>query len=142
MTIKEVNEMRNKGFDNYEKEKLFDAYTIVNATKNTFTELEKDIKDTLESKMSVGDQLTLDFGQNTFISTMVSLDEIGFDCSDEDLYKCAQSCADMYCTHGVNKTEIKKDYKKGVLHPDLIKHIKITTQSAMKISKKVKKEVD
>ena len=57
MTIKEVNEMRNKGFANFEKEKLLDAYTITNATKNTFADLEKDIKSALESKMNVGDQL-------------------------------------------------------------------------------------
>ena len=77
MTIKEVNEMRMKGLKNYEKEKLLDAYTIVNATKNTFADLEKDIKAELEKQMVVGDQLSLDFGSNTFTSTMVELDEIG-----------------------------------------------------------------
>ena len=142
MTIKEVNEMRNKGFTNFEKEKLLDAYTITNATKNTFADLEKDIKSALESKMNVGDQLSLDFGSNTFTSSMVELDEIGFDCSDEDLYITCQGCATSYCTHGVNKTAIKEDYKSGSLHPDIIKHITITKQQEMKISKKARKEED
>ncbi|MCR5742080.1 MAG: hypothetical protein K6G38_06450 [Gammaproteobacteria bacterium] len=142
MTIKEVNEMRRNGLDKCEKGKLLDAYTIVNATKNTFADLEKEIKETLESKMEVGEQLSLDFGSNTFTSSMVNVDDIGFDCSDEDLYSIASSCANMYCTHSVNKTEMKKDYKKGTLHPDLIKHVTITTQATMKITKKAKKEED
>ena len=91
MTIKEVNEMRRNGLDKCEKDKLLDAYTIVNATKNTFADLEKEIKETLESKMEVGEQLSLDFGSNTFTSSMVNVDDIGFDCSDEDLYSIASS---------------------------------------------------
>ena len=66
MTIKEVNEMRNKRFANFEKEKLLYAYTITNATKNTFADLEKEIKSARESKMNVGDQLSSEFGSNTF----------------------------------------------------------------------------
>lgn len=141
MTIKEVNEMRMKGLKNYEKEKLLDAYTIVNATKNTFADLEKDIKTELESKMSVGEQLSLDFGSNTFTSSMVELDEIGFDCDEPSLYaECTKLGQTIYLKNGVNTTAIKKDYKNGSLHPDIIKHITITKQSAMKITKKAKKE--
>lgn len=141
MTIKEVNEMRRNGLSNYEKEKLLDAYTITNATKNTFAELEKDIKSELEKKMVVGDQLSLDFGSNTFTSTMVELDEIGFDCDESTLYaECTKLGQTIYLKNGVNTTAIKKDYKNGSLHPDIIKHIVITKQQAMKISKKAKKE--
>ena len=141
MTIKEVNEMRRNGFENYEKEKLLDAYTITNATKNTFADLEKDIKAELEKKMSVGDQLSLDFGTNTFTSTMVEMDEISFDCDDAVLYsECLKTGQTIYLKNGVNTTAIKKDYKNGSLHPDIIKHVVVTKQQAMKISKKAKKE--
>jgi hypothetical protein len=141
MTIKEVNEMRRNGFSNYGKEKLLDAYTITNATKNTFADLEKDIKAELEKQMVVGDQLSLDFGSNTFTSTMVELDEIGFDCDESTLYaECTKLGQTIYLKNGVNTTAIKKDYKNGSLHPDIIKHITITKQQAMKISKKAKKE--
>lgn len=141
MTIKEVNEMRRNGLGNYEKEKLLDAYTITNATKNTFADLEKEIKSELEKKMVVGDQLSLDFGSNTFTSTMVELDEIGFDCDEATLYsECLKASQTIYLKNGVNTTAIKKDYKNGSLHPDIIKHITITKQQAMKISKKAKKE--
>ena len=141
MTIKEVSDMRRKGFENYEKEKLFDAFTVVNTTKNTFSGLEKDIKEVLTSKMNVGDQLSLDFGSNTFTSNMVELDDISFDCDDASLYSiCASQGLTSYMKNGVNKTEIKKDYKKGSLDPELIKHIVITKQVEMKISKKSKKE--
>ena len=141
MTIKEVNEMRRNGLNNYGKEKLLDAYTITNATKNTFADLEKEIKSELKKQMSVGDQLSLDFGPDTFTSTMVELDEIGFDCDEATLYsECTKSGLTLYLKNGVNATAIKKDYKKGTLHPDLIKHITITKQQELKISKKAKKE--
>lgn len=141
MTIKEVNEMRRNGLSNYGKEKLLDAYTITNATKNTFADLEKEIKSELEKQMVVGDQLSLDFGSNTFTSTMVELDEIGFDCDESTLYaECTKLGQTIYLKNGVNTTAIKKDYKNGSLHPDIIKHIVITKQQAMKISKKAKKE--
>lgn len=141
MTIKEANEMRRNGLSNYGKEKLLDAYTIANATKKSLAELEKDIKSELEKKMVVGDQLSLDFGSNTFTSTMVELDEIGFDCDESTLYaECTKLGQTIYLKNGVNTTAIKKDYKNGSLHPDIIKHIVITKQQAMKISKKAKKE--
>lgn len=141
MTIKEVNEMRRNGLNNYGKEKLLDAYTITNATKNTFADLEKEIKSELEKQMSVGDQLSLDFGPNTFTSTMVELDEISFDCDEATLYsECTKLGQTLYLKNGVNTTAIKKDYKNGSLHPDIIKHIVITKQQTMKISKKTKKE--
>ena len=141
MTIKEVNEMRRNGLSNYGKEKLLDAYTITNATKNTFADLEKDIKAELEKQMVVGDQLSLDFGSNTFTSTMVDLDEIGFDCDESTLYaECTKLGQTIYLKNGVNTTAIKKDYKNGSLHPDIIKHVVVTKQQAMKISKKAKKE--
>lgn len=141
MTIKEVNEMRRNGLNNYGKEKLLDAYTITNATKNTFADLEKEIKSELEKQMSIGDQLSLDFGPNTFTSTMVELDEISFDCDEATLYsECTKLGQTLYLKNGVNTTAIKKDYKNGSLHPDIIKHIVITKQQTMKISKKTKKE--
>lgn len=141
ITIKEVNEMRRNGLSNYGKEKLLDAYTITNATKNTFADLEKEIKAELEKQMSVGEQLSLDFGSNTFTSSMVEEDEIGFDCTEAALYaECAKLGQTIYLKNGVNTTAIKKDYKNGSLHPDIIKHITVTKQAAMKISKKAKKE--
>lgn len=141
MTIKEVNEMRTKGFGNYAKEKLLDAYTITNATKTTLADLEKEIKTELEKQMVVGDQLSLDFGSNTFISTMVELDEISFDCDESVLHsECLKAGQTLYLKAGVNTTAIKKDYKNGSLHPDIVKHIVVTKQQAMKISKKAKKE--
>ena len=141
MTIKEVNEMRVKGFENYEKETLLDAYTITNATKNTFADLEKDIKSELERKLNVGDQLSLDFGPTTFTTSMVELDEISFDCDEAALYnECLSSGQTLYMKNGVNTTAIKKDYKNGTLHPNLLKHVVITKQTSMKISKKARKE--
>lgn len=143
MTIKEANEMRIKGLENYEKEKLLDAYTITNATKRSLADLEKDIKAELEKKMIVGDQLSLDFGSNTFTSTMVELDEIGFDCDEATLYgECLKASQTIYLKNGVNTTAIKKDYKNGTLHPDIIKHITVTKQTKFDISrtKKSKKE--
>lgn len=140
MTIKEVNEMRRTGLENYGKEQLLDAYTITNATKKTFTDLEKDIKAALESKMEVGDQLSLDFGGSTFTSKMVSTEEISFDIDEASLYVECSRVASAYCKNGVDTTAIKKDYIKGTLHPDLIKHIVVTQQQEMKISKKARKE--
>lgn len=141
ITIKEVNEMRRNGLSNYGKEKLLDAYTITNATKNTFADLEKEIKAELEKQMNVGDQLSLDFGSNTFTSSMVETDEISFDCDEAALYaECVKSSQTIYLKNGVNTTAIKKDYKNGSLHPDLIKHIVVCKQQAMKITKKAKKE--
>lgn len=143
MTIKDVKEMRRNGFNNYGKEQLLDAYTITNATKNTFTDLEKEIKTELENQMEVGDQLSLDFGPNTFTSTMVELEDIDFDCDEATLYsECTRLGQTLYLKNGVNTTAIKKDYKKGSLHPDIIKHITISTQATMKITKKAKKEED
>ena len=141
ITIKEVNEMRIKGLSNYGKEKLLDAYTVINATKKSFADLEKEIKDELERQMSVGEQLSLDFGSSTFTSSMVELDEISFDCDESTLYsECLKASQTLYLKNGVNTTAIKKDYKSGTLHPDIVKHIKITKQVEMKISKKAKKE--
>lgn len=141
ITIKEVNEMRIKGLSNYGKEKLLDAYTITNATKKSFADLEKEIKDELERQMTVGEQLSLDFGSSTFTSSMVELDEISFDCDESTLYsECLKAGQTLYIKNGVNTTTIKKDYKSGFLHPDISKHIKITKQVEMKISKKAKKE--
>lgn len=141
ITIKEVNEMRRNGLSNYGKEKLLDAYTITNATKKTFSDLEKEIKDELERQMTVGEQLSLDFGSSTFTSSMVELDEISFDCDESTLYsECLKASQTIYLKNGVNTTAIKKDYKNGSLHPDIVKHIKVTKQVEMKISKKAKKE--
>ena len=141
MTIKEVNEMRRNGLDNYQTEQLMEGYVLVNATKNTFADLEKEIKLVMHEKMSIGEQLSLDFGPSTFTSACVELDEIGFDCSDDDLYsECIKLGMTIYTKNDVNKTAIKKDYKNGSLHPDLIKHIKITKQQELKITKKAKKE--
>lgn len=139
MTIKEVNQLRQEGLENATKEQLMEAYPIVNATKNTLAALEKDIKDALESKMEVGDQLSLDFGSDTYTSKMISSDEISFDCSDDDLYLEASRVASSYCKTSVDKTAIKKDYVKGTLHPDLSKHVIVTQQQEMKITKTKKK---
>lgn len=141
MTIKEVNEMRRKGLENYGKEKLLDAYTITNATKNSLSDLEKEIKVAMEKQMVIGDQLSLDFGSNTFTSSMVEEDEIGFDCDESTLYsECLKASQTIYLKNGVNTTAIKKDYKNGSLHPDIIKHITITKQQKMNISKKAIKK--
>ena len=142
MTIKEVNEMRTKGFGNFTKEKLVEAYTIINATKNTFAELEKDIKAELEKQMVVGDQLSLEFGECNLTYSMVELDEIGFDCDEATLYsECLKAGQTLYLKNSINSTAIKKDYKNGSLHPDIIKHITITKQQSMKkTTKKIKKE--
>lgn len=141
MTIKEVNQLRKEGLDNATKEQLMEAYPIVNATKNTFASLEKEIKEALEGKMEVGDQLSFDFGSDIYTSKMVSVDEISFDCSDEDLYIECSKAASAYCKLSVDKTAIKKDYVKGILHPDIIKHVVVTQQQEMKMTKKAKKEV-
>lgn len=139
--FKEASEMRRNGLSNYSLEELTSAFPVVNATKNTLAEFEKELKAEIENKMSVGDQLSIDFGSNTFTSSMVELDEIGFDCDEATLYsECAKLGQTLYLKNGVNITAIKKDYKNGSLHPDIIKHITVTKQQAMKISKKAKKE--
>lgn len=139
--FKEASEMRRNGLSNYSLEELTSAFPVVNATKNTLAEFEKELKAEIENKMSVGDQLSIDFGSNTFTSSMVELDEIGFDCDEATLYsECAKLGQTLYLKNGVNTTAIKKDYKNGSLHPDIIKHITVTKQQAMKISKKAKKE--
>ena len=89
--------------------------------------------------MEVGDQLSLDFGADTYTSKMVEVDDISFDCSDDDLYLEASRVASAYCKSTVDKTAIKKDYAKGILHPDLSKHVVVTQQQEMKISKTKKK---
>ena len=143
MTIKEVNEMRTKGFENFTKEKLVEAYTITNATKTTLADLEKDIKAELEKQMVVGDQLSLEFGECNLTYSMVELDEIGFDCDEATLYsECLKAGQTLYLKNSINSTAIKKDYKNGSLHPDIVKHIVVTKQQTMRISKskKAKKE--
>lgn len=139
--FKEASEMRRNGLSNYSLEELTSAFPVVNATKNTLAEFEKELKAEIENKMSVGDQLSIDFGSNTFTSSMVELDEIGFDCDEATLYsECLKASQTIYLKNGVNTTAIKKDYKNGSLHPDIIKHITVTKQSSMKITKKAKKE--
>lgn len=141
MTIKEVNKMRMEGFENYQGEQLLDAYSVTNATKNTLATLEKEIKDAMEKSMKVGDQLSLNFGNDTITSRMVSTEELSFDISDDDLYVECSKVASAYCKTAVDKAAIKKDFVKGVLHPDLCKHVVITQQQEMKISKKARKDV-
>lgn len=142
MTIKEVNKLRMEGLENATKEQLMEAYPVVNATKNTLASLEKDIKEALESKMEVGDQLSLDFGSDTYTSKMVSVDEVSFDISDDDLYNECSKVASAYCKSSVDKLGIKRDYVKGILHPDIVKHVVVTQQQTLKFGKKAKKEVE
>lgn len=143
MTIKEVNEMRMKGMNTYGKEKLFDAYAITHATKKSLADIEKEITDALESQMTVGDQMSLELGDTTYTVSKVELDEIDFDCDESVLHsECLKAGQTLYLKAGVNTTAIKKDYKNGSLHPDIVKHIKINKQIKMKYPtpKKAKKE--
>lgn len=155
MTIKEVKEMRINGFNNYEKEKLFDAYITTKASKKELStekkelgvkekelsSLEDEIEVELHNQMLVGEQLSLDFDSTTFTSTMVELDEIGINCPESVLYTaCIKSGLTLYLKNSINLTMIKKDYKNGSLHPDLLKYITVTKQQGMKLSKKTKKE--
>lgn len=139
ITMKDLNEMVRNNFDGYTKEQVLNASVLAKSVKGTFADYQKKAEEKLESMMSVGDQLSLDFGSDTYTSTMVNTDDISFDCSDEDLYNIAQKEANLYCTHSVDKTAMKKDYKKGLLPTPLSDHIVITTQATMKITKKAKK---
>ena len=141
MKIREVNEMKVKGFENYEPEVLLDAYTITNATKTTLANLEKEVKSALEEKLNVGDQLSLDFGANTFSANMVELDDISFDCSEDDILSyCIKEGLSSFFKQSLNGTAIKKAYRDGTLNPDLVSHIVVNKQQEMKITKKARKE--
>jgi hypothetical protein len=141
MTIKDINEMRVRGFENFEKEDLLEGYSITNTAKKSLAQMEKDLKEELDKKMYVGEQLSFDFGSTTFTATKVELDEIGFDCDESTLYtECLKLGQTIYLNNKVNTTAIKKDYNNGSLHPDISKHITITKQSTFKIPTKAKKE--
>jgi hypothetical protein len=155
MTIEEVKEMNEKEFKGFEKEKLLDAYVTTKEYKKEISEdkkgliaIEKEcslfqnkIEIALQEQMEVGEQMSLDFDSSTFTSTIVELDEININCDEAVLYTaCLKAGLTLYLKNSINLTAIKKDYKNGSLHPDLLKYIVVTKQQAMKISKKAKKE--
>ena len=138
MTIKEANEIR-KDKEGHTPQENFEARTFLNKTKNTLAEAVKEFDTYLEDVLDKGVQLSMDLGPEVFSASMVDVEDISFDCSDEDLYSIASSCANLFCTHNVDKTAMKKAYKNGTLHPDLIKHVVINTQQSLKFTKKAKK---
>ena len=139
MNNKELNEMIVKNFDGYTKEQILNASVFAGVVKKKYAEIQEKANEKLESMMSVGDQLSLDFGSETYTSSMVETSDIFFDVTDEDLYRIAQADAPLYCTHGIDKTSMKKDYKKGVLPKCLNDHVVINTQAKMKLTHKEKK---
>ena len=141
MTIKEVNQMRIRGLENFKEEELLEGYSVTNATKKTLAEMEKEIKAELEKKMSVGSQLSFDFGPTTYTASKVELDDLGFDCDEATLYtECLKLGQTIYLNNKVNTTAIKKDYTNGSLHPDISKHITVTKQAVFKIPTKANKK--
>jgi homospermidine synthase len=140
MTIKEVNRMKSEGFEKFSKTELNEGLVQVNVTKNILTDLEKDIKDALQSKLSVGEQLTLDFGSNEYTSKLVEDVEISFDLSDEDLLNLCKKVNIFYVDQKANKTALKKAFTTGKLEKDIQDHVKTISQSVLKFSKKSSKK--
>ncbi len=141
MTIKEIKQMRIRGFENFKEEELLEGYSVTNSTKNYLAGMEKDLKEELCKRMSVGEQMSFEFGPTTYTASKVELDDIGFDCDEATLYtECLKLGQTIYLNNKVNTTAIKKDYKNGSLHPDITKHITVTKQEVFRIPPKTKKE--
>lgn len=136
MTIKEVNRMKSEGFEKFSKEDLNAGLVQVNVTKNILTDLEKDLKEVLQGKLTTGEQLSLDFGGNGYTSKLVEDIEITFDLSDEDLLNLCKKVNILYVDQKANKTAIKRAYNTGKLESDLQSHVKIISQPTLKFSKK------
>lgn len=142
VTPKEAIEMVQKGLENYSTEKIAAGTPLAGRVKNNWADIEKQFKEELEKRLALGDQLSLDFGEDNLTYSMVELDDISFDCDESTLHsELLKAGHIIYLKNGVNTTAIKKDYKNGSLHPDIVKHIVITKQQSMKKStKKIKKD--
>lgn len=153
--IKGTKEMKEKGFNNFTKDQLADSLAIVHSSnaeckseskkltdlQKHLTSLEKELNAEISNQTVVGEQLSLELGSTTYTLTAVELDEIDINCNEAVLYTaCLKAGLTLYLKNNVNLTAIKKDYKNGSLHPDLLKYIVVTKQQAMKLSKKAKKE--
>lgn len=140
ITIKQLMEMDRKGYDGSTKEEILNAVELAKATKTSFSDIQKRAEDKLQASLEPGEQLSLDFGSDTYSAALVDSEDISFDCSDDDLYNICLTEANKYCKHDIDKAAIKKDYKKGLAPVAVTDHIVITTQTSMKISKKARKE--
>lgn len=141
MTIKDVNELRKNNYEGATKEQLMEAYPIVNSFKQQFSDMEKEIKSQLEGMFEVGDQMSLDFGTDTFKSKKDIVDEVVFDLPDEDMCVLLQKHASSYTSVDWDATAVKKAFIKGLLPTEVAEHCKVVKKEVFKISKSKMKEV-
>lgn len=138
MTLKEVNNLRTAGFENAEKPQLNEALVEVNKNKNLLAGIEKDIKDVLLSKMSVGEQLSIFDGSNEFKT--LAEEKISFDCdlNSRDLIALLEKegIDNIFLEKTVKTKLLNEAYLKGKLPVSISSHIHKEIQTALKLSKK------
>lgn len=140
MTIKEVKEMRIKGLGNYEKEQLLDAYAVSNTYKKWYASAEKDLKEELNNRFVIGDQLSLELNDVKHKASKVEVQDVVADCTEDVLYsECLKAGLTIYLKNSVNLTALKKLYAEGSLPQNVADHFSVVKQEKFSItSSKVK----
>lgn len=95
MTLKEIREQQLTKFSNLQDKQLLEAYGTVNVFKKEFTDLEKDIKDSINTRREAKSgfdkpvQLTLSFPSGSVEYTVAPSEDkaISLDISEQELYK-------------------------------------------------------
>lgn len=144
MNGKKLNEMRTKGWSEYEASDLHAAASFASATKNTFKDVEDEIKDVLEDKMSSMDpstQLTLDLGDYTYSSEMKDTNSYEFDVTETEMIDLLKTAGldTVFVDTKLNKTALVREFKKGSLASTISAHIVVKTQPSLKFGRRQKK---
>ena len=141
ITMKQIKEMKTKGYQEYPNEELAEALALVNVAKNELATIEGDLKDTLGKSMTVHDQLSINLGDACYTSKVVEVNDISFDISESDLYILCHGKG-VYIKSSLDITSLKKDIAKKVsIDPEIAAHVVLTRQEEFKFSKKTIKEV-
>ena len=138
MTLKQVNELKTTGFDKAEKPQLNEALVTVNINKNFLAGIEKDIKDVLLSKMSIGEQLSLFSGAIPYGTEAAEKVSYDINIPKADMIKLLEDAGldNIFVEKTIKTKLLNEAYNKATLPADIAMHIVKNVQPVLKFGKK------
>lgn len=143
ITKDRVQDMLAKGLEQFEVEELLPVKIFAEQQEKkakdvakTWGTVKDNCSEAIDSKMSEGEQLSLEIDGEDFGIAKETVEELSFDIPDDDLITiCITKGYTNFIKRGFKSLEAKRAYVKGALPLDLADHVVKTSQTKMKWSK-------
>lgn len=134
MTIKEMIDMRIKGFSNCKKEEVAEVIPLANQKKNAFAAIEKEAKGALQEMLDKDEQLQFTFDSDPYGAGFKEKKAYRFKISNEALATLCAKVAPTYNHLVADESALIDAYKKGLALPqEIVDEIEVSEQLVLEV---------